>query len=53
MVTQELADYEEKMIQRNYKFGVLFCKEDQVTEDQMYNNGKLYFLVCVLLLPNG
>ena len=35
----ELLRYEEKqMPQRNYKFGVLYCKKNQTDENEMYGN---------------
>ena len=34
-----LIRFEEKQIQRNFKFGVLYCKPGQKTEDEMYANG--------------
>jgi hypothetical protein len=34
-----LIAFEEKQLQRNFKFGVLYCKAGQKTEDEMYANG--------------
>ncbi|KAL6072149.1 GTPase-activating Rap/Ran-GAP domain-like protein 3 [Balamuthia mandrillaris] len=33
-----LLKYEESTISTCYKFGVIYCKEGQTTEDEMYNN---------------
>ena len=41
---EALLQYEAKMITDHYKFGVLFCKENQTTEDEMYNNGAVITL---------
>ncbi len=34
-----LLAFEEKQLQRNFKFGVLYCRPGQKTEDEMYANG--------------
>jgi hypothetical protein len=39
VVKEKLLTYEKQNVQVNYKFGVLFSREHQTTEDQMYNNG--------------
>lgn len=36
---EELLKMERKMLQTSYKFGVLYCKEDQVAENEMFCNG--------------
>jgi hypothetical protein len=36
----QLAEYERKEMVRKYKFGVLYIKEGQKTEDQFYSNSK-------------
>ena len=41
MVKEKLLTYEKQNVQVNYKFGVLFSREHQTTEDQMYNNGTI------------
>lgn len=38
VVKEKLLTYEKQNVQVNYKFGVLFSREHQTTEDQMYNN---------------
>jgi hypothetical protein len=35
---KELAEFEQKMMFRNYKFGVLLMKQDQKTEADLYCN---------------
>jgi hypothetical protein len=47
LVTNLLA-FEEKQLQRNFKFGVLYCRPGQKTEDEMYANGKPHN--CLTLL---
>eukprot|EP01102_Stenamoeba_stenopodia_P007435 TRINITY_DN2080_c1_g2_i2.p1 TRINITY_DN2080_c1_g2~~TRINITY_DN2080_c1_g2_i2.p1 ORF type:complete len:388 (-),score=95.72 TRINITY_DN2080_c1_g2_i2:905-2068(-) len=37
-VIQELSAQEQKMFVRSYKFGVLYAKEGQTTEEQIYSN---------------
>jgi len=34
----KLVRYEQQIVRTVYKFGVLYCKEGQVDEDDMYNN---------------
>jgi len=51
MVKEKLLNYEKQNIQINYKFGVLFSRENQNTEDQMYNNGVLLFVASMALNP--
>jgi len=34
----KLLEYETRLMEGRYKFGVLYCKADQTTEDQWYNN---------------
>lgn len=34
-----MLDYEDKLITTKYKFGVLYARAGQTTEDEMYNNG--------------
>jgi len=41
VVKEKLLTYEKQNVQVNYKFGVLFSREHQTTEDQMYNNGTI------------
>jgi hypothetical protein len=41
VVKEKLLTYEKQNVQINYKFGVLFSREHQTTEDQMYNNGTI------------
>eukprot|EP01088_Endostelium_zonatum_P019239 TRINITY_DN6548_c0_g1_i1.p1 TRINITY_DN6548_c0_g1~~TRINITY_DN6548_c0_g1_i1.p1 ORF type:complete len:910 (-),score=180.99 TRINITY_DN6548_c0_g1_i1:195-2924(-) len=35
---KDLVEYENKNIFENYKFGIIYCKEGQTEEDEMYNN---------------
>ncbi|KAL6080612.1 Rap1 GTPase-activating protein 1 [Balamuthia mandrillaris] len=35
---QELLDFETKQVVKNFKIGVLYCKGDQTTEEEMFNN---------------
>lgn len=37
-MTQEMVEYERKLVIRNYKFGVLLLKENQKTEAELYGN---------------
>lgn len=37
---QELCKFEQLNDAKNYKFGVLYCKTDQVKEGEMYANNK-------------
>ncbi|KAL6050815.1 Rap1 GTPase-activating protein 1 [Balamuthia mandrillaris] len=37
-LAEALLDYEDKLISEHNKFGVLYCKDGQVDEDEMYNN---------------
>jgi hypothetical protein len=39
-VRQELCKFEQLNDAKNYKFGVLYCKTDQVKEGEMYANNK-------------
>ena len=36
--------FESKLIETNYKFGVLYAKEGQTTEEEFLNNGKAAFM---------
>lgn len=38
-MVQALISFEERQLHRNFKFGVLYCKPGQKTEDEMYANG--------------
>jgi hypothetical protein len=35
-----MVDYEDKLITKTFKFGILYCAPNQTSEDQMYNNGE-------------
>jgi len=35
----DLLDMERKMIAKNYKFGILYVKEGQTKENEMFANG--------------
>lgn len=39
---QELIKIEKQSIVKEYKFGILYCKDGQ-TEDEMYCNGTFFF----------
>jgi hypothetical protein len=41
LIKDRLLKYEDQIVRTVYKFGVLFCKEGQTEEDDMYNNGTL------------
>jgi hypothetical protein len=49
-VKEKLLTYEKQNVQANYKFGVLFSREHQTTEDQMYNNGTPQSIKCTCIL---
>ncbi|KAL7677435.1 hypothetical protein ACOME3_003674 [Neoechinorhynchus agilis] len=40
-IYDELAIYDEQSITRNFKFGILYQKSGQVTEEEMYNNEEM------------
>lgn len=40
---EALLDYEKKELVRKYKFGVLYVKEGQKTEDEMFSNSRCSF----------
>ncbi|XP_065321542.1 uncharacterized protein LOC135928988 isoform X3 [Gordionus sp. m RMFG-2023] len=37
-IEEKLIRFDEQLIKRNYKIGVLYCKSGQTTEEEMYNN---------------
>ena len=37
----DLVRFDDSHLVRNYKFGVLYCKEGQTTEDEWFGNGKM------------
>lgn len=39
---KELFAMESKLVPSAYKFGILYCKDDQTTEEEMFSNGNLY-----------
>jgi hypothetical protein len=41
LIKDRLLKYEDQIVRTVYKFGVLYCKEGQTEEDDMYNNGAL------------
>jgi hypothetical protein len=43
LVMQDMLEYEDKLIATKYKFGILYCRANQSTEDQMYNNGNVSY----------
>ena len=55
-VQKELRNLEDKQLVRAHKIGVIYCKEGQISEEEMLNNGislyvslitKLYLLVSM------
>src|SRR5689334_17455897 len=46
----ELVAIEKKLISSVYKFGVLYCKENQTTENEMFNNGRICFCSYLQLI---
>ncbi len=38
-IKDRLLKYEDQIVRTVYKFGVLYCKEGQIVEDDMYCNG--------------
>lgn len=38
------------MVPKSYKFGVLYCKSGQKTEDEMFNNGKTIQKIITYLI---
>lgn len=51
LIKDRLLKYEDQIVRTVYKFGVLYCKEGQTEEDDMYNNGTVQplpspFLFC-------
>ena len=38
-VLQELVKLDEQELNNKYKIGIIYCKEGQLTEEDMYNNG--------------
>lgn len=40
-VVQGLIKYENQLLVKNYKFGILYVKEGQTDENQYFNNGKV------------
>lgn len=49
LIKDRLLKYEDQIVRTVYKFGVLYCKEGQTEEDDMYNNGTLQPLPPPLL----
>lgn len=39
MLVNDLLEFEEKMMVKRYKFGVLYVKEGQEEENEMFGNG--------------
>jgi hypothetical protein len=37
-IKDRLFKYEDQLVRTVYKFGILYCKEGQTSEDEMYNN---------------
>jgi hypothetical protein len=40
-IEDELVKLDEQKLSYSYKFGVLYCRQGQTTEEEMYNNGML------------
>ena len=49
-LSQNLLKYEEQMISTFYKFGVLYCKDNQNDENEMYSNRKYPSLSPLILV---
>jgi len=50
-LTIKLIQFEAQHVVKNFKFGVLYCKKDQVLEDEMFLNGKCnpsFVVACFL-----
>lgn len=48
LIKDRLLKYEDQIVRTVYKFGVLYCREGQTEEDQMYNNGAHQISACLL-----
>ena len=42
-LTQKLIAFEQQKVIKNFKFGVLFCKQGQKLEEEMFSNGIFIF----------
>lgn len=43
LFVQDLIDYEKSQTVKKVKIGILYSKQGQTTEEQMYNNGERFF----------
>ena len=44
---KELLKFDEQSLIKNYKIGVLYCKEDQKLEEEMFGNGNFIFFFLI------
>ena len=51
-IRELLLQYDERSVQMKYKFGILYGKGGQNTENEMFHNGISYFylFICCLFL---
>lgn len=47
---QELAKLDEQELNCKYKIGVLYCKKNQTSEEEFYNNGTLVYVYMYMYL---
>ncbi len=40
-ISPELLRWEQRGVFKSYKFGVLYCKEGQSTEEEIFGNGNI------------
>ena len=41
----KLIEYDKQMVVRKYKFGILYVKDGQTEENEMFSNGTLLFFL--------
>lgn len=50
-VEAQLLKMEQKLLSKGYKFGILYCKQGQTEENDMFSNGnlkkQLYFYLSI------
>lgn len=53
-MSQELLKWEQRSVFKSYKFGILYCKEGQSTEEEIFGNGMNKWIIIInwLLLIN-
>lgn len=52
-VVQGLIKYENQLLVKNYKFGILYVKEGQTDENQYFNNSKFRDWRTLIVTVNG